>query len=108
MVAVLIGRLSYGHFFFCFDEVHRLGDSATHPIEPLATLLGCSTEESGFAAVPAFAPDLTKIVNPYRRHDPPSVEEMMAASKGWGNLSLSSNHTSTDDMQTVKLFRRCF
>ncbi len=27
-------------YFFSFDEVHPLGDSATHPIEPLATRLG--------------------------------------------------------------------
>ncbi|MBK9440638.1 MAG: hypothetical protein IPN53_04675 [Comamonadaceae bacterium] len=26
--------------FFSFDVVHPLGDSATHPIEPLATRLG--------------------------------------------------------------------
>ncbi len=27
-------------YFFSFDEVHSLGDSATHPIEPLAVRLG--------------------------------------------------------------------
>ena len=27
-------------YFFSFGEVHPLGDSATHPIEPLATRLG--------------------------------------------------------------------
>jgi hypothetical protein len=32
-----------------------------------------------FLAVPALAPDLTKIMNKYRRHDPPSDAELMAA-----------------------------
>jgi len=27
-------------YFFSFDVAHPLGDSATHPIEPLATRLG--------------------------------------------------------------------
>ncbi|MCF8211936.1 MAG: hypothetical protein K9K38_21400 [Rhodoferax sp.] len=26
--------------YFCFDAIHPLGESATHPIEPLATPLG--------------------------------------------------------------------
>ena len=29
-------------YFFSFDVAHPLGDSATHPIEPLATRLGSS------------------------------------------------------------------
>ena len=33
----------------------------------------------GFLAVPAFAPDLTKIIDKYRRHDPPSDAQPMAA-----------------------------
>ena len=32
-----------------------------------------------FLAVPAFAPDLTKIIDKYRRHDPPSDAQPMAA-----------------------------
>ena len=32
-----------------------------------------------FLAVPAFAPDLTKIIDKYRRHDLPSDAQPMAA-----------------------------
>jgi len=32
-----------------------------------------------FIAVPALAPDLTKIMAKYRRHDPPDEEEWRAA-----------------------------
>ena len=32
-----------------------------------------------FLAVPAFAPDLTKIIDKYRPHDPPSDAQPMAA-----------------------------
>jgi hypothetical protein len=32
-----------------------------------------------FIAVPALAPDLTKILAQYRRHDPPPDEKLMAA-----------------------------
>ena len=31
---------AYEHLLLFFDEIHRLGDNATHPTEPLANRLG--------------------------------------------------------------------
>jgi hypothetical protein len=53
-----------------------------NPAMPPSELIVASAMRStlpGFLAVPALAPDLTKIMTKYRRHDPPYEGERMAA-----------------------------
>jgi hypothetical protein len=48
---------------------------------PSELILACAlrTTLPAFLAIPALAPDLTKIMDKYRRHDPPSDAQPMAA-----------------------------
>jgi hypothetical protein len=48
---------------------------------PSELILACAlrTTLTAFLAVPALAPDLTKIMAKYRRHDPPTEGERMTA-----------------------------
>jgi hypothetical protein len=53
-------------------------DPAMQPSE-LIVASALRTTLTGILAVPALAPDLTKIMAKYRRHDPPTEGERMAA-----------------------------
>jgi len=62
----------------CFRSWLRTMNPDMPPSElVVANVLRCTLPV--FSAVPAFAPDLTKIMEKYRRHDPPSHVEPMAA-----------------------------
>ena len=62
----------------CFRSWLRTMNPAMPPSE-LIVASALRTTLPAFLAVPTFAPDLTKIMEKYRRHDPPSDEELMAA-----------------------------
>jgi len=62
----------------CFRSWLRTMDPAMPPSE-LIVANALRSSLPVFLAVPALAPDLTKIMDKYRRHDPPPDEERMAA-----------------------------
>ena len=62
----------------CFRSWLRTMNPAMPPSE-LITSNALRVTLPEFIAVPALAPDLTKILTQYRRHDPPFDEELMAA-----------------------------
>ena len=62
----------------CFRSWLRTMNPAMAPSE-LVVAHALRTTLPAFLAVPAFAPDLTKIVEKYRRHDPPYEKQRMAA-----------------------------
>jgi hypothetical protein len=62
----------------CFRSWLRTMNPAMPPSELIVANALRSTLPV-FKAVPAFAPDLTKIMDKYRRHDPPNDIERMAA-----------------------------
>jgi len=62
----------------CFRSWLRTMNPAMPPSE-LIVASALRTTLTVFLAVPALAPDLTKIMAKYRRHDPPPEEERMAA-----------------------------
>ncbi len=62
----------------CFRSWLRTMNPAMPPSE-LIVASALRTTLTGFLAVPALAPDLTKIMEKYRRHDPPTEGEQMAA-----------------------------
>ncbi len=68
--------------FFSFDGIHLLGDSATHPIEPLATRLGRKLLLAGSS--------------PLRRRAYPDAPP--AADSGASNLEQRSRPTGQSSM----------
>jgi len=62
----------------CFRSWLRTMNPAMAPSE-LIVASALRTTLTGFLAVRALAPDLTKIMEKYRRHDPPTQGERMAA-----------------------------
>ena len=62
----------------CFRSWLRTMNPSMPPSELIVANILRSTL-SVFLTVPAFAPDLTKIITKYRRHDTPSAFERMAA-----------------------------
>jgi hypothetical protein len=62
----------------CFRSWLRTMNPAMPPSE-LIVASALRTTLTAFLAVPALAPDLTKIIVKYRRHDPPPERERMAA-----------------------------
>jgi hypothetical protein len=62
----------------CFRSWLRTMNPAMPPSE-LITSNALRVTLPEFIAVPALAPDLTKILAQYRRHDPPPDEKLMAA-----------------------------
>ena len=62
----------------CFRSWLRTMNPAMPPSE-LIVASALRTTLTAFLAVPALAPDLTKIMAKYRRHDPPPEMELMAA-----------------------------
>jgi len=77
----LLQHLAINHtaeVWSCFRSWLRTMNPAMPPSElVVASALRSTLPE--FIAVPALAPDLTKIMAKYRRHDPPDEEEWMAA-----------------------------
>jgi hypothetical protein len=77
----LLQHLAINHtaeVWHCFRSWLRTMNPAMPPSELIVASALRSTL-SVFLAVPALAPDLTKILDKYRRHDPPSDVEPMAA-----------------------------
>ena len=77
----LLQHLSINHTaecWRCFRSWLRTMNPALPPSELIVANALRSTIPALFS-LPAFAPDLAKIMNPYRRHDPPPDIERMAA-----------------------------
>ena len=77
----LLQHLAINHtalVWHCFRSWLRTMNPAMHPSELIVASALRSTLPI-FLAVPDFAPDLTKITTKYRRHDPPSDAQPMAA-----------------------------
>ena len=77
----LLQHLAINHtaqVWHCFRSWLRTMNPAMPPSELIVASALRSTLPV-FLAVPAFAPDLTKIMAKYRRHDPPYDEELIAA-----------------------------
>jgi hypothetical protein len=77
----LLQHLAINHtaeVWHCFRSWLRTMNPAMPPSELIvASALRCTL--TAFLAVPALAPDLTKIMVKYHRHDPPTDEKLMAA-----------------------------